>query len=228
MRIRDSMYLSFAAVLFTGASRWIRFLQISSTMRGEEYDDGPSVNKNLHQHSFSRNNATSWWRGQYDVSNETHPHLGAVHPEFQSLGWVINPTIERLRPPQYHLDQSFACPRAVNGSLTPFGIEGEGGHKVLTKVRGGLDQARRELSQSSKTTKILCMIYAASKSDGTHDNLAAVADTWGRGCDGFIGFSNLTDHSIGAINASHEGPELYGNSKCIANENQSIAQPFLI
>jgi hypothetical protein len=28
-----------------------------------------------------------------------------------------------------------------------------------------------------------------------------------RRCDGFIGFSNFTDHSVGAINIAHAGPE---------------------
>lgn len=173
---------------------------------------------------LSLNNNTTWWRRQIDVSNMTHPHLGAIHPNDKSLGWVVDPTVERLRTvhQQQHIsgNSNIACPRNPDGTPALFGIEGEGGNKVLTKIQGGLDKARLQLSASSSSSpdhpppKILCMIYAVSRGDATgHDNLAAIADTWGRRCDGFIAFSNLTDHTVGAIDFHHDGPESYGNSK---------------
>ncbi|OEU07014.1 hypothetical protein FRACYDRAFT_151528, partial [Fragilariopsis cylindrus CCMP1102] len=62
-----------------------------------------------------------------------------------------------------------------------------------------------------KRSKILCMVYTAHFPNDQHKNLKAQAHTWGRRCDGFIAASNLTDHSLGAIDLPHLGLEEYGN-----------------
>ena len=35
--------------------------------------------------------------------------------------------------------------------------------------------------------------------------------TWGRRCDGFLGFSNVTTSNLGLLRLDHVGPETYGN-----------------
>jgi hypothetical protein len=103
------------------------------------------------------------------------------------------------------------------------GIEGVNGHEALLKIRRGMlhsQQMVRDARTPSTNTnndsttddedepKVLCMVYTASH---RHDNLRAISNTWGRQCHGFIGISNETDASIGAIAIPHHGPEDYNN-----------------
>lgn len=160
-----------------------------------------------------------WWirRNQPNGTNYTHPHMGARHPN-GSLGMVVDPSVMRLLQPGLPMptnnsSPSILCPAA--GST--FGIEGEGGNPVLYKIRRGLQKAQLELKskntegQDETPARILCMIYTVHTEADQHSGQAAIAKTWGRDCDGLIGASNLTDHSIGAIDLPHEGPEEYGN-----------------
>jgi hypothetical protein len=185
------------------------------------FDDSDGKNNN--------NNNNQWWIGQYDTTNLSHPHLGARHPDDGSIGWIVNPSVDRLRPAdqqRFVEENTKVCPPTTH---VHYGIEGEGGNKVLHKIQRGLDKSRHELlSTSSSSTsssiaaaaaaattqqpRILCMIYTCSRNDTGHINLAAIAYTWGRRCDGFIGFSNVTDHSVGAIDFNHQGPPTYTNS----------------
>jgi hypothetical protein len=165
-----------------------------------------------------------WWKGQDSTADLKHPHLGAIHPDDGSVGWIVNPTVERLRPIQYHTGQDFVCPKSRDKSPAPFGIEGRGGNIVLKKIRKGLEKSMQHLSSNSNLSsanrpRILCMIYTVYRYDTGHENLAAIADTWGRRCDGLIGFSNVTEHSVGAISLSFQGEEMYENSKfCIIQD----------
>jgi hypothetical protein len=240
MRGKGNLTLSLCAVVFTGAMQLVRFVQFNGRQRfaapfslasaGDLYDE--VVADKIHDASTQESSEmpTMWWRGRGAVLNKSHPHLGAIHPDDKSLGWIVDPSVKRLRPAKHRASQTVACPKASNGTLASFGIEGKGGNKVLTKIKGGLDLARQQLSKSlfantntSTHPRILCMIYTVSTVNGEHKNLGAIADTWGRRCDGFIGFSNLTDHSVGAIDLAHEGPETYSNSKFFAcNETKLI------
>jgi hypothetical protein len=97
--------------------------------------------------------------------------------------------------------------RPPDGTMCPengVGIEGKGGKQALEKIRKGVVSAQKEPLKS----KILCMVYT---NEHGHDRLRAQFHTWARQCDGFIGASNLTDPSIGAIDLPHDGPESYGN-----------------
>jgi hypothetical protein len=61
------------------------------------------------------------------------------------------------------------------------------------------------------------MVYAIEYADETgHENVAAAtAETWGEQCDGFIAFSNKTDHQIDAVDLAHQAPEdEHKNSEC--------------
>lgn len=157
--------------------------------------------------------ADDWWIGRIPLDNSTPiVHQGAKHPN-GSLGMVLNPSIGRLRRPTMKMViQKFnsTCPDAHS----KFGIEGEGGNSVLRKISRGLGKARWELqhnSSSRQPLRILCMIYTVYTEDDRHSGQEAIADTWGKECDGFFGASNLTDHSIGTIDLPHFGPEEYGN-----------------
>jgi hypothetical protein len=85
------------------------------------------------------------------------------------------------------------------------GIEGEGGYKVLQKVKAN------DSNDVHTGPRILCMVYTVDlppngMNDGVanHANLNSIARTWGSKCDGFIGASNSTNHSIGAIELLHK------------------------
>jgi hypothetical protein len=84
------------------------------------------------------------------------------------------------------------------------GIEGEGGYKVLQKVKA------KNSNNVHTGPRILCMAYTVDLppnglNDGVanHANLDSIARTWGSKCDGFIGASNSANHSIGAIELLH-------------------------
>lgn len=159
------------------------------------------------------------WLGR-DERNQTtnHPHMGARHPN-GTLGMIVNPSPERMgRINKTQLELLWSetlCPKHTN-------LEGHGGNIALTtKLRPGLQKSLAQLEQNSKqggtngtsssSSKILCMIYTIHTADGQNPNLRAIADTWGRRCDGFLGASNVTDHSMGAIDLPHLGPERYNN-----------------
>jgi hypothetical protein len=164
-------------------------------------------------HAEESDGESKWWKGRIvNVDNLVHPYLGARHPN-GSLGMIIDPTVERLRsidPSTIMQNATYICPRT-----NETGLEGEGGHLVLKKIYGGLLESKQQLTIDAANNKsaprILCMIYTVYTDNDRHKNLASIADTWGRQCDGFFGASNFTDHSIGAIDLPHQGPEEYAN-----------------
>ncbi len=204
---------------------------VQQVLHGEK-----SVDEDIQQ-SSENNNASvylsklQWWRGQ--DSNKTrmavHPHKGA---RFNNMdGMIVDPSPRRLEV-FFNGDKIFESNRTVNSmELCPkdneYGIEGEGGYKVLQKVRGGIlesmqryvhDDNNDYTSKSSNSTmkrnrrsRILCLVYTVHLPNDNHSNLRSQSHTWGRRCDGFIGASNYTDHSVGAIDLLHMGNEEYGN-----------------
>eukprot|EP00977_Amphora_coffeiformis_P011277 scaffold2716_cov179-Amphora_coffeaeformis.AAC.11 len=102
-----------------------------------------------------------------------------------------------------------------NTSYCHMGRESDGGNRVLAKIRHGLGQRKQQRrqnrynkNQEGSSIKLLCLIYTY---DAAHPRVRAIAQTWGRQCDGFLAASNVTDASIGAINLPHTGPETYEN-----------------
>jgi len=168
-----------------------------------------------------------WWKGQ--ARNASHPHVGARHPD-GTLGMIVDPSPHRLH--LFHeddVDQEVIYP---NGTMDVAGIEGSGGFEVLKKIRTGLSKSREFLKMqqqaiddgkasfvstqdnvtvTSRRSKVLCLVYTVYIPGNNHKNVKAQAGTWGKQCDGFIAASNFTDHSVGAIDLPHFGPEEYGN-----------------
>lgn len=138
------------------------------------------------------------------------PYFGArdVHGK---LVWTFDLNPERLLVPN---DTAHNNSNRIDCGV---GVERPGGRQVLNKVRLGVVAAqallmsqKRQLQHESSppSPRILCMVDTYEQG---HDNLRAVAETWGRQCDGFFGASNLTDYTIGAIDLIHNGPEAYAN-----------------
>ena len=167
------------------------------------------------------------------ILDKLHPHAGALHPN-GTVGMIVNPSVKRLRPFDWTrdvVDRSVVCPGPDR-----IGIEGQGGYHVMQELRNGTQtslnwirrgQPRMTNNNSSSSSnyrinnnsnnndntttaplKILCMIYTHK---GGHDRVQAIAQTWGRRCDGFFAASTVTNHSIGAIQLLHSGPEAYQN-----------------
>jgi hypothetical protein len=78
----------------------------------------------------------------------THPHPGASTPHNNTIGWIVSPSVERLRPWEYYQEQQISqrmlsssghydMPRRTNFSLE-VGIEGPEYSAALKKVRKGL------------------------------------------------------------------------------------------
>lgn len=145
-------------------------------------------------------------RNKNGTITKPHPHAGALDTD-GSPGLVLDPSW--LRPKQATINEEDLCPPK---KIDDIGIELAGGRKVLDKVHVGLVASKAFLDKAKvedkKIPTILCMVYTY---EGAHDKVRAIANTWGRHCDGFLAASNATDKSIGAINLLHQGPEEYQN-----------------
>jgi hypothetical protein len=174
-----------------------------------------------------------WWMGKIQSEGGLlkHPYMGARHSN-GSVGMLVNPSPSRLRVVDITKVSKLVCSSVLERGSTEetsfyYGIEGKGGRQVLEKVKVKIDPKHKSVQEEKKRTnargerrssRILCLVYSVhlppnGKNDhiANHANLKAIAQTWGQKCDGFIGASNVTDHSIGAVNLLHEGPEEYGN-----------------
>mmetsp|Transcript_11216 Transcript_11216/g.14079 ORF Transcript_11216/g.14079 Transcript_11216/m.14079 type:complete len:515 (+) Transcript_11216:46-1590(+) len=115
-------------------------------------DDGDDRNYQDTLHSKNDNIRNNWWRwdevGNHDdYENDSrfhdHPHKGAMHDGV--AGMVVNPSPDRLEKITFDksnlklnqtVKQNVLCPSRTNDN--DYIIEGEGGRKVLEKVKGGL------------------------------------------------------------------------------------------
>lgn len=189
-----------------------------------EYSNEVDVTKKKNFDSYKEKN---WWRGR-DINvtrRNHHPYKGAKVANM--TGMIVDPSPERLEA-YFHQKRILKSNLTVNQRvLCPSGndilLEGVGGNEVLQRVRAGLLKSKKFINnetptllnnskkESTRRSKILCMVYTAYFPHDKHSALRSQANTWGRRCDGFFGASNFTDHSIGAIDLQHQGPEAYGN-----------------
>jgi glycoprotein-N-acetylgalactosamine 3-beta-galactosyltransferase len=166
-------------------------------------------------------NGKKWWRGKANIPNASHPHLGArLWDEINQqelLQMIVDPSPRRLlETSNAHIDNDVLCPDQTHG------IEGSLGLQALLKIRPSIEKYNSNYGQNyeggstdtaerrSTRSKILCMVYTVDL-PYARESLQAIAQTWGPKCDGFIAASNVTDHSIGAIDLIHQGPEKYNN-----------------
>ncbi len=185
-----------------------------------------------HSKSVVVDDENKWWLGKIrrpDGAPLTHPYMGARHKN-GSVGLLVNPSPSRLQFVDITKVSNVICSTVPSStevlskvsSVFQYGIEGKGGRRVLEKVRvAHHDESIEKVdkrSKRSRPSRILCLVYSVhlpsnGKNDqiANHANLRAIAQTWGQKCDGFIGASNVTDHSIGAVDLPHEGAEEYSN-----------------
>ena len=170
------------------------------------------LKKNYKQSSSPQYNDTSvesLHKKSHDQSSPLNHNLTPTKVwTFEGMqGEVIDPSVDRLRPWSTSFLPPSSCP--IGGGP---GIEDINGFKALEKIRIGVEKSQREITKAQESgntqPRILCLVYTV---EHRHVNLRAVADTWGRKCDGFIGISNVTDHSIGAVAIPHHGDEHYKN-----------------
>lgn len=165
---------------------------------------------------------------------------GARHPN-GTLGMIVDPSPKRLYGPVDYGSYMNICPAPQNGTMVPGFEEKETHlalqkiRRGVLKSRAFLEKSNHSLADAEedededdrgmftvtttmprrKKSRILCMVYTVHYVEehgfGYNDNLKAQAETWGRQCDGFIAASNFTDHSVGAIDLPHAGPEEYEN-----------------
>mmetsp|Transcript_24807 Transcript_24807/g.28672 ORF Transcript_24807/g.28672 Transcript_24807/m.28672 type:complete len:494 (-) Transcript_24807:229-1710(-) len=124
-------------------------------------------NSNIHKIQSSLD-----WLGR--ISDEvlaklSHPHLGAKHPN-GTLGMIVNPSPSRLHPLDltnmnvdnpslYMINKKILChPKAKNNHQIDtnkdeeeWGIEGEGGNKILQKVKLGLENSQEFIKTQRET-----------------------------------------------------------------------------
>jgi hypothetical protein len=164
-----------------------------------------SVKSILHSINITTDALPKSSQSSYDA-----PSFNLVEDFAESARLLVNKTIFNLSPEQFA-----PYPKArhlLRPRLAEMGPEGEGGQKVLEKVRQGIKISREERLQKQKAgirlPRILCMVYTY---EARHNNLRAIVNTWGRECDGFFAASNKIDESIGAIKLMQQGTESYMN-----------------
>lgn len=125
-----------------------------------------------------------------DCDDYWNTPLGA-RDENGNWGYIHDPTWLRHHPLTFNTSESYCQTQGRWYDRTRFAL-----NKVeIAPVPSG-------------PKRVFCMVYTHSNS---HDQLRAIAETWGPRCDGFMAASNQTDRSIGAVDLWHEGPEIYGN-----------------
>ena len=181
---------------------------------------------NTARNKNSNDSETTWWKGRADITNVSHPHLGArlwvTGNQEPLLQMIVNPSPERLS--SYcssdrevknvnRTKDKILCPRGLDSRPT-WGIEGKRGNAALLKVRGGIQEylynATNSVVGKKRNSKILCMVYTVGLPE-SRSSLKAISETWAHKCDGFFAASNETNHSLGAIDLPHKGPEEYAN-----------------
>ena len=186
----------------------------SENILQQEHSSLALTTRNESVYSKLSNVETTWWRGKGRIKNATHPHLGAREwgeqngPVYQM---IVKPSPERLATPKKNfvdtIKPEILCPEFP-------GIEQAKGNEVLNKAKIGIQKYNNRLPGEGEHRKtkstILCMVYTVD-TPKLRANLKAVAETWGRKCDGFFAASNMTDHSLGAIDLVHQGEEEYEN-----------------
>lgn len=151
------------------------------------------------------NSDNKWWLGQ--LPERPHPYMGARHPNGSNY-MKVDPSPFRLES----VDITKHPNGAVNDLVCPLngiGFEGREIYNILKKVRGGV-QRQLSLKNATRRSRILCMVYTVDLPKSTA-NLRSIAQTWGQKCDGFFAASNVTSHSIGAVDLPHVGEEAYSN-----------------
>ena len=134
-----------------------------------------------------------------DVSDghHDHPHLGAMDVD-GNLGYIHDATHLHKNPPPFGMPKdklAKACAKRDNN------------YRMLTEKvyvdTAGDDEAEKS---GKPRVKIFCLVYTT---EGGHDRIPRIRETWGQKCDGFMVGSTKTDPAIDAVNIPHEGPEEY-------------------
>ena len=129
---------------------------------------------------------------------------------------VVNPSTDRLESfrnlsavqRNFFVNPKLVCPRQEDGEAL---VEGAAMHRVLQKVKRGIQKSAGTTASRTPRSKILCMVYTVHYPCDDHRHLRSIAHTWAKRCDGFFAASNYTDHSVGAIDLRHPGDEAYDN-----------------
>lgn len=191
---RPKLYRSIATFLA------VAFLSLLFVMWSQDHES-------LHL-SLQSETQTSYCTSRFTVAGLDHPRLGA-RDEFGNLGCVVN--LAHLQIKMEEAKKRYDNAQTSCQSDQAVAIEGEGGNKVLQKVRKGLDQSVQNNAELASNPRILCMVYTVHVETNPHESLAAIAQTWATKCDGFFAASNLTDPFVGAIDLPHFGGESYNN-----------------
>lgn len=83
------------------------------------------------------------------------------------------------------------------------GVEGPHGWTLMTE-----QVQLMNYSTAGNQVKLLCIVYSYQ---GREEQIQAIADTWGKKCDGFLVGSNTTQLDLGILNIPHDGEESYKN-----------------
>eukprot|EP00981_Chlorochromonas_danica_P009842 scaffold2831_cov249-Ochromonas_danica.AAC.43 len=92
---------------------------------------------------------------------------------------------------------------------SPCAIKGSSDSRLLDVIQPPPPPPPTPPPPTPPPIRLFCGIYTISTAH--EENVRASRDTWGKRCDGFIAFSNLTDPSIPSLAIEHEGVESYQN-----------------
>lgn len=150
-------------------------------------------------------------RYSVDPPPQMHPWAGALD-EDQQWGYVHNPRILH--------EQQLTLLHQISGEETSEicsekpvpELEGEDGYLLLTQkitVANGnymstTTNAKTRSEQHQQPPRIFCIVYTF---EGAESNVQAIAETWGKRCDGFLAASTYTDRSTATVHLPHFGAE---------------------
>ncbi|KAG7340752.1 Fringe-like protein [Nitzschia inconspicua] len=132
-----------------------------------------------------------------------HPHAGAVDM-FGRYGYVHDPTILLHHQQKPLTELQLLLDEEKTDLCAPIGYGPEGGKDLARQFFHDHVQVASPLSEEeAKTIKVFCAIYTHA---GNRNQIAAIRQTWGKRCDGFMAASTETNHDTATVHIPHQGP----------------------
>ncbi|KAG7340753.1 Fringe-like protein [Nitzschia inconspicua] len=151
-----------------------------------------------------------------------YPHVGAVD-EFGQFEYVHDPTILLHHQQQQLAEKIQLLDEEKTDLCAPIGYGPEGGKDLARQFFHDHVQVASPLSEKeAKTIKVFCAIYTHARN---RDQTAAIRQTWGKRCDGFMAASTETNHDTATVHIPHQGP-YQGQYKGIWQKVRSMVAYF--
>ena len=140
-----------------------------------------------------------------DPMPRMHPFAGALDQN-QRWGYVHNAKVLREQQQESSTIDLNEDSRQLVCNTNSTNYPKRADHASLSRPGYEVVQKIQVVNEDSSQhrPRVLCAIYTY---EGNHDQVKAIAETWGARCDGFMAASTVTDPVIGAVHLPHFGKE---------------------